>query len=203
MSLLPGAKRAEHQQPRIPHDWYTAPVWCSEQLFATLELQGPIHDPACGEGRIVEVARRAGYETTGSDIADRGYGETGVDFLTDRRPRTTLVFNAPYKLNEEFISHGLAVASHAVVMIARVPFLCTQHRYWDLYKPCPPSLVLACSQRPSMPSGGMDIAENNTTIDYAWLVWIAQSRAGGAVALPASPACGYPPSARFSTGSRR
>jgi signal transduction histidine kinase len=79
-----------------------------------VQFTGPIHDPACGEGRIVIAAQRAGYEATGGDLIDRGFGETGVDFLTDNRPRTTLVFNAPYKQNEAFIPHVLEIASHVI-----------------------------------------------------------------------------------------
>jgi hypothetical protein len=116
MSLLPGKKRAEVKQERIKDDWYTENRWASEQLFARVQFIGPIHDPACGEGRIVIAARHAGYEATGSDLVDRGFGETGIDFLADSRLRTTLVFNAPYKQNEEFIAHALEVASQAALI---------------------------------------------------------------------------------------
>jgi hypothetical protein len=68
MSMLPGAMRAKHKKPRAKYDWYIESGWASEQLFAAIELQGPIHDPLCGEGRIVIAARRAGYEATGADI---------------------------------------------------------------------------------------------------------------------------------------
>ena len=53
MSLLPGAKRAKHQKPRVEHDFYSEPEWCSAQLFATVRFHGPIHDPCCGQGHIV------------------------------------------------------------------------------------------------------------------------------------------------------
>jgi hypothetical protein len=174
MSLLPGAKRSEFKQERTKQDWYIENTWAGEQLFATLELQGPIHDPFCGEGRIVMAARRAGYEATGADIVDRGFsGAEIIDFRTDRRPRTTLVFNPPYDkdLHEECIVHALQVASHAVVALGRIPFLCGEKRYWDLFKPCPPSLILTCSQRVNCPPGGIGAKEDGGTIDYAWLVW--------------------------------
>jgi hypothetical protein len=129
MSLSPGAKRAPFKQARDPNDWYQEPQWCSAQLFATVRFIGPIHDPACGEGRIVKAAREAGYAATGANIVDRGFGEVCVDFLTDDRPRTTLVFNAPYKLNEAFIAHGFKVATEAMAMIVRVPSLCGQERF--------------------------------------------------------------------------
>ena len=171
MSLLPGKKRAEVKQRRVKDDWYTENRWAVEQLFGQMRFTGPIHDPACGKGRIVIAAQRAGYEATGSDLIDRGFGETGVDFLADNRPRTTLVFNAPYKQNEEFIAHALEVASHAVVAIVRIPFLCGQERFWELYQPCPPSLVLTCSQLINMPPGGIGAPEEGGTADYVWLIW--------------------------------
>jgi hypothetical protein len=169
--MLPGAKRAEVKQPRIKHDWYTENRWAAEQLFAQVRFTGSIHDPACGEGRIVVAARNAGYAATGSDLVDRGFGETGVDFLADNRPRTTLVFNAPYKQNEEFIGHALEVASRAVAAIVRIPFLCGQERFRELYRSCRPALVLACSQRVNMPPGGIGAPEEGGTADYCWLIW--------------------------------
>jgi hypothetical protein len=189
MSLLPGAARAKHKQPRAKHDWYTENRWAAEQLFAQIQFTGPIHDPACGEGRIPIAARKAGYTATGADIVDRGFpGVEIVDFQTDRRPRTTLVFNAPYEKNEEFIAHALEVASHAVAAIVRIPFLCGQERFRDLYRPSPPSLALACSQRVNMPPGGIGAPEEGGTADYAWLIWSRTQprwrRNGGSLPAP-------------------
>jgi len=180
MSLLPGAARAKHKKPRAKHDWYTENRWAAEQLFAQVQFTGPIHDPACGEGRIVIAAREAGYAATGAEIVDRGFpGVEIVDFETDCRPRKTLVFNAPYEKNEEFIAHALEeVASHAVAAIVRIPFLCGQERFWDLYRKCPPALVLACSQRVNMPPGGIGADEDGGTADYAWLIWSPPGRSG-------------------------
>jgi hypothetical protein len=56
----------------------------------------------------------------GADLVSRGYGEVGIDFLTDYRPRTTVVFNTPYKDNERFIAH-------AAVLGQRID-LAQQHR---------------------------------------------------------------------------
>lgn len=172
MSALPGALRAKHQQERIEDDWYTEPDWVDDQLFAAIRFPDPIYDPCCGEGRIVEAARRAGYRASGGDLADRGCGETGIDFLRDNTPRTTLVFNPPGgDLVDKFIMHALEVATDAVAAIVRVGVLCGQERFWGLYKPSPPSLILPCSQRPSMPPGGRGIKAHNGTENYVWLIW--------------------------------
>ena len=171
MSLLPGKKRAANKRPRIDSDWYVEPVWCSEQLFAYMQFEGPIFDPACGEGRIVEVAKRAGYEAAGSDIEDRGYGEVGVDFRKDFTPRKTIVANPPYGIVDTFLPHALEIATAAVAIIVPVPFLCGQERYWNLFRPCPPSYFLVCSQRPSMPPGGGLVPAKGGTTDYVWPIW--------------------------------
>jgi hypothetical protein len=176
MSLLPGAKRAQFKQPRHPLGWYTEPRWCDRQLFEAVQFVGPIHDPCCGEGRIPEAAIAAGYVATGSDIADRGYGISGVDFHQDNTPRHSVIFNPPSNPKtgiyiDPLVHHALAVASQAVAIIVPVPFLCGQDRYWELYRQCPPAYVLACSQRPSMPPGGLGIAEKSGTTDYCWLIW--------------------------------
>jgi hypothetical protein len=114
VSLLRGKKWALHQQPRQTFDWYRETRESVESLFDAVHFDGTIHDPACGLGRIVEVARDRGYEATGADIADYGIGEAGVDFLADDRPRDSLAFNAPYKLNEPFIKHAFAHAKYQI-----------------------------------------------------------------------------------------
>jgi hypothetical protein len=172
MSSLPGDLRAKHKRPRWARDFYVEPEWASEKLFAELPFADPVHDPACGTGRIVEAARRAGYQASGSDIAEGGYGETGIDFFADQRPRTTLAFNAPYKENEAFIGHGLAVASFAVAVFVRINFLCGQGRFRRLFGPHPPAMILPLSRRASCPPGGTGIPAKNGTDDYTWILWL-------------------------------
>jgi hypothetical protein len=171
MSLLPGKKRALHQQPRQRFDWYRETRESVESLFDAVAFVGAIHDPACGLGRIVEVARDRGYEAGGSDIADYGFGDAGIDFLADHRPRDSLVFNAPYKDNERFIGHAFEVADHQIAALVRIPFLAGQERYRKLFAVTPPSDVLILSRRPSMPPGDSDSPAKNGTTDYCWLVW--------------------------------
>jgi hypothetical protein len=153
MSLLPGKLRALHKRPRQADDWYRESRKAVVSLFEAVTFSGTVHDPCCGEGLIVEIAREYGYEATGADLIDRGFGETGIDFLSDWTPRDALAFNAPYRRNEEFIAHSFEVAAGQIAALVRVPFLSGQQRYRDLYRVTPPSLVLVLSRRPSMPPG--------------------------------------------------
>jgi hypothetical protein len=176
MSLLPGAKRAAHQQELAPLSWYWEPEEVTEQLLREITFCGPVHDPCCGSGRIPILARRFGYEATGSDIVDRGFGVGGVDFFTDSTPRVTLIFNPPAGRNQDptlstrFILHALEVAEE-VAAVLPVPMQCGQWRRDNLYRPHPPRYVLALAARPSMPPGGTDIEAKGGTMDYNWIVW--------------------------------
>jgi hypothetical protein len=133
--------------------------------------RGPIHDSACGEGRIVKTAWRAGYEATGSDLEDRGFGETGIDFREDFRPRVALVFNSPSGLQEVFIVHALDVATEAVAVIVPIPFVCAQDRYRDLLEALPAFV------HPRVFAASFDAARwhgcprKGDTTDYAWFIW--------------------------------
>ncbi len=170
MSTLPGDLRALHAKPRWPRDWYVEPAWCVHALFELVAFIGPIHDPACGSGTIVTVARALGYEATGSDLIARGFCEGGIDFLADVTPRRSIVSNPPYVLAERFVHHAIEVAEH-VAVIVRLPFMAGQQRCNSLFLLHPPALVLVLAKRPSMPPGGTGIPAKGGTTDYAWAIW--------------------------------
>lgn len=171
MSQLPGLLRSQHARERWDSDYYVEPAWCVHLLFDTVHFYGSIHDPCCGGGTIPTVARERWLEATGSDLRKRRFGESGIDFFTDNRPRRNIVSNPPYKLLEQFIHHALAVAERKVAVVVRLPFLAGQNRLKTLYGVHHPRTVIVLSRRPSMPPGDTDIPARNGTDDYCWCVW--------------------------------
>jgi hypothetical protein len=157
MSMLPGAMRAKHKKPRPKYDWYIESRWASEQLFAALELQGPIHDPLCGEGRIGKAAS----ETTGADIVDRGFpvSRSSIsEMTTDRAQPWSLMPHTPIERNlspTHSRSHrtpsSRSCGSHSSAARSAIG---------DIYQPCPPSLILACSERVNCPPSGIGAKED-------------------------------------------
>lgn len=110
---------------RLPQEAYFSPPWITRSLLAAIEL-GPadrprsevlVWEPACGDGGMAREIEAAGYRVAASDIADYGYGTTGVDFLHDdsqARARAAgafaIVTNPPFgELAVEFIRRGLAL----------------------------------------------------------------------------------------------
>jgi hypothetical protein len=77
------------------------------------------------------------------------------------------------------------VAAQAVVALARIGFFNGQERHWNLYRPCPPSLILECAERVNCPKGGEGTKESGGTEEYAWLVWSRKKpqwrRCGGVI----------------------
>lgn len=163
--------RTEPVYARDAFDWYVEDAACVDKLLDAVSFVGPIYDPACGAGTIPTVCRRRGLIATGADIADRGFGETGINFLDDARSRMNIVSNPPYKDAERFILHALKVTKRKIAMLVRLAFLESQGRYKRLFIPHPPAQVLVFATRPSMPPGGTAVAAKGGKVAYCWCVW--------------------------------
>ena len=46
-----------------------------------IKLHKDVWEPSCGMGHLTKVLEQAGYNVYSSDLINRGYGETGIDFL--------------------------------------------------------------------------------------------------------------------------
>jgi hypothetical protein len=166
--------RAEPMFKRHSHDWYIESPTDVRRMLDVVSFDGPIHDPCCGRGNIPRTCGERGYEATGSDIVDRGYGTGGVNFFGDLTPRVNIVSNPPYgRTAEQFVHHALRVASGTVAILVQLSFLEGQGRYRRLYTQKPPALVLVCATRPSMPPGDLDgvVEAKGGKKAYCWIVW--------------------------------
>jgi hypothetical protein len=84
---------------REVHDFYATPDWVTEALLRHVQFRGRVWEPCCGTGAITTVLQRHGYDVTSTDIADHGFGMSGVDFLSCQAlPEgcLALVTNPPY-----------------------------------------------------------------------------------------------------------
>jgi hypothetical protein len=169
-NLQPRRLRA-HLWARERFSHYVEPGWVARRLFDVEHFDGGLHDPACGFGRIVQAAWEIGLDATGADIVDRGFGDTGIDFLTDTTPRTNICCNPPFNIVRKFIAHALEVTTGKVAAIMPVPRLNAAHWLQDT----PLARVWLLTPRPSMPPGHV-IARGEKPgggkEDFAWLVWI-------------------------------
>ena len=84
VSTMLGMSTTWHPENRAAGDYYTTDPTAVEQFLRTYKLPcyvGTIWECACGCGNISEVLRKQGYNVFSTDLYDRGYGHTGIDFL--------------------------------------------------------------------------------------------------------------------------
>ena len=149
---------AAHIWNKEPDGFYVEPEWCSARLFEVEKFDGVLWDPACGIGRIVKAARRAGYRTIATDIVDRGCPQfDGVlDFLKDcgRIPAANIVTNPPFTQCDRFVHRVLELGSDKVAMIWLARRLNAARWLADT----PLARVYLLTPRPSMPPGHVILA---------------------------------------------
>lgn len=133
---------------RQQEDYYATSPEAVEWLLKLEHFDGPILEPACGEGHMSRVLERAGYAVTSRDLVDRGYGEAGHDFLSIDNTSWPgdIITNPPYKYAQEFVEKALSIIpdGHKVAMFLKLTFLEGKARR-QLFKITPPQ-VLVCQQ---------------------------------------------------------
>jgi hypothetical protein len=136
MSTLPGlfaekTRRAIHVSgyEREGRDFYATPDWVTEALLRHVTFRRPVWEPCCGDGAMAKVLAGHGHQVTASDIAFRGYGKGGIDFLTCTSVPDgcgAIVTNPPYgdtgtqKGQAKSSTAMLAFLRHALALTASV-----------------------------------------------------------------------------------
>ena len=163
---------------RAADDFYVEPAWAVDALLNAIGIVlGWVWDPACGTGTIPRACNRRGIRAVGSDIASRGYGRTGVDFLTTTKLRAeTIICNPPFSLAEEFVRHARKLGARRVVIMQRLAFLEGRARHDRLFRDDPPTNVWVHCGRVSMPPGDVDVKPKGGAVAFAWFDWDARAR---------------------------
>jgi hypothetical protein len=151
-------------------DFYPTPGWATFALMDNERFDGDIWDCACGDGAMAKEIEKAGYTVLSSDLYDRGFGETGHDFLTTERRVPNVVTNPPYNAAEGFVASALGSAQRKFAFLMRLAFLEGAHRANTIFLRNPPSRVWVFAERVTFYSKGAVVAGSGTTA-YAWFVW--------------------------------
>lgn len=156
-----GAKRKES-------DYYATPGKSYVPLLGFLRQAGiqHVHEPACGDGRIVRFLRAHGITATGADVRKTCAKEKWFkqeNFLTSCKHWECVLTNPPFSLAQEFVTHALPRYKH-VFMLLRLNFLGSQKRkeWWETHVP---DALIVLSERPDFTGDGGDACE------YAWFYW--------------------------------
>jgi len=167
-----------HLWVRDPDDWYVENDWCADALFEKIAFDGPITDPACGIGRVLDSAKRNGYRCNGFDIKcrdniDQRHVFAIADFFATKRRYKNIVSNPPYKYDDEFLRVAIARTDDTVALLLRTQWANGSARSAWLEK-LPLAYKLDLTPRPSMPPGAVILAGDSPgggQTDYAWYVF--------------------------------
>ena len=147
-------------------------------LLSVETFEGPIWEPACGDGAISKVLEAAGYRVISTDLVDRGYGCGGQDFLKSETPLgKTIITNPPYGthgLGDAFVRRALIhtrKTGGSVAMLLNLRSLCNPDRT-PRFQRCPPTALYALDELTCWPGGrrgaySYRIAKQQ----YYWAVW--------------------------------
>lgn len=161
---------------REQNDYYATDPVAVRKLCEKRRLPYTIWECACGAGHLSEELIKQGYFVYSSDLIDRGYGQSGVDFLkTTEMPHncTCILTNPPYKYTNEFILHALDLlpVGGICAMLLNICQLSGKQRYNKIFKHFPPVCVYVFSGRVQCAKNGAFSAAVNGAINYAWFVW--------------------------------
>jgi hypothetical protein len=178
--------------PREDKDFYVEPRWVVHRLLDVETFEGFIHDPCCGTGTIPSVCMERGLVATGSDIADRGFGEVR-DLFSLTELVDNMISNVPYGIAEECARHMIKLVRRKLALILPMTFWESRRRD-QFFQKYPPIRWFPCSDRPSMPPGRMDgerdrchhSAAEQRRHDAIWLVHLRARVVGvtSAIRLP-------------------
>jgi hypothetical protein len=108
---------------REENDFYPTPESATQELLNRVKLTGDVWECACGDGAMSNVMIKNGYSVYSSDLIDRGYGETGIDFLTSTRKADNIVTNPPFNLATEFTLKAFELSRGKVIMLSKISYL--------------------------------------------------------------------------------
>jgi hypothetical protein len=151
-------------------DYFPTPGWATHALIDNETFEGDIWESACGNGAMSQVLELTGQRVVSSDLFDRGYGETGVDFLTKDRRAANIVTNPPFNSAEGFVKAGLEKADRKFALLLRLAFLEGANRQRTIFSKCPPSRVWVFSERITFYPANA-VQKGSGTTAYAWFVW--------------------------------
>lgn len=179
---LPEAKGIKHDHRRAgvvtdaanreADDFYPTPPNAVHALLAVERFEGPIWEPACGDGAISRVLEASGHTVVSSDLVDRGFGTARVDFLLEQKTLApNIITNPPYKNTELFMKHACHLATGKVALLLRLACLEGAERK-RIYAWTPLARVLVFSRRLQIQRGRQATEDDASGIfAMAWFVW--------------------------------
>lgn len=168
-STLGASSHSQHDREK--NDYYATDPQCAKDLINLGFDITHVWEPACGEGHLAKVFSDNGIQVLATDLHDRGYGISGVDFLRIKPLDLSdvwIITNPPYKYALEFCLHALKFTP-LVAMFLKLQFLEGQRRYKELFMNMPPNYVYVYTKRQKCGLNG--VFRGSSAVAYCWYIW--------------------------------
>ncbi|MCR5436203.1 MAG: hypothetical protein K6E97_03960 [Treponema sp.] len=159
---------------RQQDDYYaTDPVAIDKLLSAGAEINHKVWECACGEGHLAKRLSEKGFEVKSTDLVNRGFGISGIDFLNQSEIFDgDILTNPPYKYAKEFVQKALSLLEngHKAFMFLKLTFLESKSRKL-MFQKYPPKCVYVFSERCLCAKNGdfqQMIEGGGSAVCYAW-----------------------------------
>lgn len=161
---------AVDHENREKDDFYPSPPEAIEELLRVEKFNGPIWEPACGDGAISKVLKAAGHHVESTDLVDRGYGVPRIDFLMEYTLHApNVVTNPPFKNATAFARHAWHLGAQKIALLCRLNFLEGVERR-TLFAESGLSRVWVFSYRLQMWRGA-EQGVGTSMFAFAWFIW--------------------------------
>lgn len=160
-------------QERQEHDYYATDPQAIDALNKIMPLDGMnIWEAACGEGHLSKRMVDLGATVISTDLIERNFGISGVDFFLEKELRAPVIItNPPYKYATEFLEHSMELGAEKVAMFLKITFLEGQKRRL-LFEKYPPKTVAVFSKRVQVAiNGDPEMFKKSSAACYAWFIW--------------------------------
>lgn len=164
---------------RAENDFYatdpkTLEIFLEALKRDNLKLHNYIWECACGKGHLSKVLEAKGYKVISSDLIDRGYGRSEIDFLKIKSGewRGDILTNPPYKYAKEFVEKAIEITRIGayVIMLLKIQFLEGKDRR-KLFDKYPPRYVYVNSSRQLCYLNGDMSNKMSSATCYCWFIW--------------------------------
>jgi hypothetical protein len=167
----------KNHKDRQKHDFYATPPEEVKNILQFEKLNGIILENSCGAGHMVEPIKEKypNSKIIATDKYNYGYGETGLDFLSNNYPYidniNCIIMNPPFKLIEEFVTKSLKIAKDKIIVFARMQFAETEKRYENIFENNPPTTIYLYVDRVACAINGEFDKAQSSSMAFAWFVW--------------------------------
>ena len=179
------------EKEREAQDYYATDPIAIDKLAAVYDIPCDVWECACGEGHLAKRLIELGHCVIASDLVDRCFGRSGVDFLKSEMvffPKAYLtrdgvventpciLTNPPYKYATEFVEHAMEILPKGApaIMLLKTTALEGKGRWERLYSKGYLKAVYQFSERLLCAKNG-DFegmkAGGGSVVAYSWFIF--------------------------------